>query len=286
MAVTFEQRQYGTYIVRSPRGVLEAVPERGGVITSWQVDGQELFYLDQERFRDPSLSVRGGNPILFPICGNLPDNTYSVGGQSFTLKQHGFARELPWAVSTTDGDLTVTLESSDRTLPHYPFAFLVSFTYSLIDTPTGCTLAIQQTVTNRSAESMPFALGFHPYFEIADKATLEYTIPAEQYWNNVTKVVEPYTGTLDLSQPELDLAFTPLGSPHIAFRFDGKALDIATDPVFRTFVFWTVAGKDFVCLEPWTAPRNALNTGEDLLHLAPGASQSFAVHFTASFPTT
>ncbi|MFM7450793.1 MAG: aldose epimerase, partial [Leptolyngbyaceae cyanobacterium] len=43
-------------------------------------------------------------------------------------------------------------------------------------------------------------------------------------------------------------------------------------PEFSTLVFWTLKGKDFYCLEPWTAPRNALNTGENLLHLAPGAS--------------
>ncbi|NJK33567.1 MAG: aldose epimerase [Oscillatoriales cyanobacterium SM2_2_1] len=284
--VTFEQRQYGTYIVRSPRAVLEVVPERGGIVTRWQVDGQELFYLDEERFRDPSLSVRGGNPILFPICGNLPENSYTVGGQAYTLKQHGFARELSWAGSSSSNGITVTLQSSDRTRPHYPFEFLVSLTYGLTDTPSGSALTVQQTFTNHSEVPMPFAVGFHPYFAIADKNSLHYTIPASQCWNNVLKAVEPYNGTLDLSQPELDLAFTPLSEPRLQFQYDGKTLDIATDAAFRTFVFWTVQGKDFVCLEPWTAPRNALNTGEDLLHLAPGQSQSLEVTFTASCPST
>jgi len=27
--------------------------------------------MDTERFKDPTLSVQGGIPLLFPICGNL-----------------------------------------------------------------------------------------------------------------------------------------------------------------------------------------------------------------------
>lgn len=33
---------------------------------------------------------------------------------------------------------------------------------------------------------------------------------------------------------------------------------------------WTEEGKDFVCVEPWMAPPNALNTGRDLQKVAPG----------------
>jgi galactose mutarotase-like enzyme len=36
-------------------------------------------------------------------------------------------------------------------------------------------------------------------------------------------------------------------------------------------VVWTVAGKGYVCLEPWTAALDALNTGEGLTELPPGA---------------
>jgi galactose mutarotase-like enzyme len=40
------------------------------------------------------------------------------------------------------------------------------------------------------------------------------------------------------------------------------------------WVVWTVQGKDYVCLEPWTAPANALNTGESLIFLEPGGSHA------------
>jgi galactose mutarotase-like enzyme len=51
---------------------LLVVPERGGLITGWRCNGVEWLYLDVQRFADPSKLVRGGIPVLFPICGGLP----------------------------------------------------------------------------------------------------------------------------------------------------------------------------------------------------------------------
>lgn len=93
-AIALQQQQYKTYILSdsSAQSRLEVVPERGGIITSWPIQSQELLYLDAERFANPDLTVRGGIPILFPICGNLFDNTYTYNGQQYKLKQHGFAQ--------------------------------------------------------------------------------------------------------------------------------------------------------------------------------------------------
>ena len=43
-------------------------------------------------------------------------------------------------------------------------------------------------------------------------------------------------------------------------------------PDFVRWVVWTLAGRDFICLEPWTAPGNALNTNEHLIVLPGGQS--------------
>ena len=58
----------------------------------------EILYFDQERYADPSKSIRGGIPVLFPICGNLPE-MFCRWMASTILKQHGFARDLPWQLS-------------------------------------------------------------------------------------------------------------------------------------------------------------------------------------------
>ena len=247
---------------------LEVVPARGGLITQWQVQGHNLLYLDRERFADPSLSVRGGIPILFPICGNLPENTYRVGDQAFQLKQHGFARDLPWQVQAqTAHQITLLLESQPTTLAHYPFPFQVQVTYTL----AGTHLILHQRVLNQGERPMPFCWGLHPYFEAPDKTALGVDIPATEFQDQITQQRHPFTGTLDWQVSELDLAFAPLSANTTALLDTRRNVKITLsfDPDFSTVVVWTVQGKNYCCLEPWTAPRNALNTGDHLLTLSP-----------------
>ncbi len=275
------------------QSALTIYPDRGGIATSWKVSDRELMYLDADRFNDPSLSVRGGFPILFPICGNLPDNAYTIpqgggsanDGKQYALKQHGFARDMPWQVThqstTTEASLTVTLESTEATRQVYPFDFSVSFTYRL----RGGQLVIEQNYTNKSATPMPFSSGLHPYFLALDKEQLTFQIAADSYQEKQTGEIHPFAGKFDFSQAEIDAAFTNVSSK-IATATDAQqqlTISMTTSPQYRTVVFWTVRGKDFYCLEPWTAPRNSLNTGVDLLHVAPGETLSTQIAFAAKF---
>ncbi|WP_309742626.1 aldose epimerase [Chamaesiphon sp. OTE_20_metabat_361] len=285
--VTKQSQIEPIYVLNDTRSQssLTVFPDRGGIATSWRVGDRELLYLDAERFTDPKLSVRGGIPILFPICGNLPDNTYSIGDKQYALKQHGFARELPWQVvsqsTDTDASLTVVLESNDQTRQVYPFDFSVSFTYRL----AGGDLIIDQTYTNKSATPMPFSTGLHPYFAAPAKDRLTFEIPADSYQEKQTGETHAFAGKFDFSQAEIDAAFTDVKANVAIVRDAGQQLTLtmASSPNYRTVVFWTVADKDFYCLEPWTAPRNSLNTGKDLLHVAPGETLNCKITFSAKF---
>lgn len=280
---------YPSYTLQDPdsQAHLTVVPERGGMITQWQVAGQELLYFDKERFADPNLSVRGGIPILFPICGNLPDNTYTFQGQTFHLNQHGFARDLPWRVEDASANsLSLSLQSSDQTLAVYPFQFQILFTYRLV----GSTLEIQQQFTNRSAETMPFTTGLHPYFLAENKQDLGFEIPADQGWDQKNQESIAFSGNFDFDRDEIDWALRPLLAPTATVRDDSRNLQIqisfAKDSIYSLLVFWTLKGKDYYCLEPWSGPRNALNTGDSLTHLPPGATLETGVTFRVDTPVT
>ncbi|XGV98931.1 MAG: aldose epimerase [Leptolyngbya sp. BL-A-14] len=274
-AIAVEQGQYKTYTLsnQATNTSLQIIPERGGIVTRWRVQGQEIFYLDEARLTDPALTVRGGIPILFPICGNLPDNTYTYNGQSYTLKQHGFARELPWTVvdqATDRGSITLSLTSNDQTRAVYPFDFQLLFTYTL----DGNTLIVHQRYENHADVPMPFSAGFHPYFQVLDKTQLEVDIPATHLLDQPTKTTRPFNGIFDFEQDEIDVAFTALSSQsaRVTDRAQGLRLTLTQGDEFSIMVFWTVKGKPFYCLEPWTAGRNAMNTGDRLIHLSPGTS--------------
>ncbi len=285
--VSSAQKQYNTYTLSddSTGSQIEVVPERGGIVTSWRINGQEVFYLDAERFTHPDLSVRGGNPILFPLCGNLPNDTYNVDGTDYKIKQHGFARELPWtatAQSESGGaSVTVELSSNAETKLVYPFDFHLAFTYVL----RGNTLEVRQEYKNLSSTPMPFSSGFHPYFLCGDKSTIAVDIPSGSYQDNRTKENFAFDGKFDFEQDEIDSVFGKLSSRSTSVTDNDRKLKIAIDyDDFCTYlVFWTVKGKDFYCLEPWSATRNSLNTKEYLTVLEPNASCTAVMQITANF---
>lgn len=283
-AIAIEQQQYKTYVLSHGNAQVAVVPERGGIITRWQVQGQEIFYMDNERFKDSTLSVRGGIPLLFPICGNLPEDTYTLNDQTYKLQQHGFARNLPWEAteqSTEDGaSVTVSLKSDETTRASYPFDFELNFVYTL----RGNTLELRYRHTNLSKRPMPFATGIHPYFAVADKGKLTLALPSTEYKIKGGAEVYPFSG-FDFDQEEIDFAFINLtgSSATVTDRGRNLKLTLEYDDHYSTLVFWTVKGKDFYCLEPWSAPRNALITGEHLLQALPGATVETVVKMTVEF---
>ncbi|MGB3266035.1 MAG: aldose epimerase [Microcoleus sp.] len=286
-AIALKQKQYKTYILsdETANSALEVVPERGGIAISWLVEGKEMFYLDAERFANPDLTVRGGIPILFPICSNLPDNTYTHKGVERKLKQHGFARDLPWTATeqVTDGcaAITLVLNSDEKTQAVYPFDFQVAFTYQI----KGNSLEILQEYTNMGTEPMPFSSGLHPYFLAPDKTNLRFEIPGMQYRDQNTHSKGYFTGAFDPALPEIHVSFDELTglAAIVTDAARNLRLTLSYSSSYGKLVFWMVEGKDFYCLEPWTAPRNALNTGEHLIYLPPGATCQMLVRMTATF---
>ncbi|TRU80704.1 MAG: aldose epimerase [Microcystis novacekii Mn_MB_F_20050700_S1] len=279
--ITQNQNQYLTYCLKDEDAdaYLEVVPARGGIITRWQICGEDILYLDRERFKEPNLSVRGGVPILFPVCGNLPDNTYQHQGRNYTLKQHGFARDLPWQVSKqsseTAANLTLELNSNEATRQVYPFDFKLIFNYQL----QGNSLKIHQKFINLSPEKMPFSIGFHPYFQVTDKTRLSFDIPSSQYLDQPTKTLHSYSGNFDFNLEEIDAAFPQITRHQSSFSdsYHQRQIVIGYDDLYTTLVFWTLKDKNYICLEPWSAPRNALNTGEHLTYLEANSSREAIV---------
>jgi galactose mutarotase-like enzyme len=245
-------------------------PERGAIVTSFCIAERELLYLDESTLLDASKNVRGGIPILFPSPGKLEADTWHFAGQRGVLRQHGFARNQPWAVvSEAASEIKLRLASDSQTLAQFPWPFRLELAFSL----QGRRLRISSRVQNEGESVLPFALGYHPYFHVNDKQHAHIDTRATRAFDNVTKRVGPFTG-FDLTANEVDVHLLDHGSSASTLHLpDGARIRLSASPEFSRWVVWTVAGKDFVCLEPWTAPGNALNTGELLSLLNPFAHQ-------------
>ncbi len=251
---------------------VEIAPKRGALVTSMRVFGRELLYLDQGTLEDASKSVRGGIPVLFPSPGKLEGDAYREGDRTFEMKQHGFARTLPWNVLGTRAErsasVTLGLASNKSTLSQYPWAFHASLSFSLSD----AVLRITSKVWNDAGSELRFGLGYHPYFAVDDKAHVRVDTNATRAFDNVKKQAVPFRG-FDFTGGEVDLHLLDHGSTESALHFrDGARIDVRASPEFGRWVVWSLPGKPFVCVEPWTCPGNALNTGERLIRLAPGGA--------------
>jgi galactose mutarotase-like enzyme len=259
------------------------VPERGAIVTQFRVGERDLLFLDESTLAGQG-NVRGGIPLLFPSPGRLTGDHFEQGGLAGSMKQHGFARNAVWTVGPLDtpGDAraTLSIESTADTLQAFPWHFHLSVTYVL----RGRKLRLETEVTNTGRRSMPFAFGIHPYFLVrdADKGRTRIATKATRAFDNVTKTEVPFGG-FDLTAKEVDLHLLDHGSTASELAWaDGSRMAVRGSEDFGRWVVWTLAGRDFVCLEPWTAPADALNTGASLIELAPGARRELTIELAYS----
>ncbi|MDA8211731.1 MAG: aldose epimerase [Clostridia bacterium] len=272
---TWEDK-FSFHELKQEDSLLRVVPARGGIITEWVVDGQPVLYLDRETLMDTSQNIRGGIPILFPICGPLQDGQYRWENNHYRMKQHGLARNLPWKVTQVevgDREASLTLETAGNpdTRLAFPFDFRLVFSYIL----KADSLTIKQRYLNKSDTDMPFYAGFHPYFYAPDRRAVRLNIPAAtgSCRNLLTRTVEPFSGVLNLEgKAEANYVLDRLTGNRVSFGNLGTGREVVLEFAgeFKYIVLWALEGKDFVCVEPWMADNYALNTGKGLHKLGPG----------------
>jgi galactose mutarotase-like enzyme len=256
-------------------------PTRGGMVTRFIVRDTNVLYLDADTLRDATKNVRGGIPVLFPIAGRLADDKYQVDGTTYTMKQHGFARNMPWAIVDQAADqataggarLGLALTPSAMTRAQYPFEFRLALTYVLYEGR----LTVQTRISNTGAQPMPIHPGLHPYFQLADhhKAAARVVTDATEAWDNTSGKLIALREPIDLAGDVVDLHVLDHWPRTVRLTRPGDHdLELSLGVPDRVLVVWTERGRDFVCVEPWTARANALNDGSALVVPPGGAHET------------
>lgn len=110
------------------------------------------------------------SPILFPFVGAEVNDTYRFEGNSYTMPQHGFARDCEFTFVEKEGSRIVfSLESSEATRENYPFDFVLKVEYSLLNNE----LLVKWTVENTGEGKMYYAIGAHPAFNLPEEIARE-----------------------------------------------------------------------------------------------------------------
>ena len=274
MRIELFDKDKGIYIFQLDKdNYIKFCPERGGVITNWVSAGNEILYFDEKRFIDKTKSIRGGIPILFPICGNLNTSSSVFGKNYLQLKQHGFARDLHWQYRLNDSEksLCLFLSESQITKQYYPFDFELRIDVNL---KVNC-LEFGIIIQNKTDIPMPINFGLHPYFKVSDFKNLDFIYNPLNCQNQERNIL---SNTLDeLKNINLGVDLLMYTSGKSAFRDKVfKRQVILNHPYpFDLGVIWSDPPRRMICLEPWTSPRNSFVDGFRNIMIPSNNSQKF-----------
>lgn len=220
-------------------------------------------------------------PLLFPIVGQVENNQYRIGDQTYSLSQHGFARDFLFEIKEQDSARVVfSLKSNEVSLKLYPYQFELLVSYSL----EAKRLRIQYEVINTDKQTIYFSIGAHPGFVCpfsAEEQFGDYELRFEQketaqrllfakgllseeksaYLHH--EDVIPLSHSLfdndaiilqGLSSKWVDLK-SKKGKQTLRFHFEG----------FPLLAFWTQPGKNapYLCIEPWFGVADVRGANKD-----------------------
>jgi galactose mutarotase-like enzyme len=77
----------------------------------------------------------------------------------------------------------------------------------------------------------------------------------------------------------IDLLAEPAAAVRLIDCGSGSAVELEPEPPLNLAVVWTDPPRPMVCLEPWTAPRGSLASGDRCLWLQPGERQQLRCRY-------
>lgn len=289
--------------------VVSIVPSVGNNSYDMQVNGKPVFwspYSSVAEYRSKPAFL--GNPFLEPWANRLDHDGYFANGKSYILNPalknyrydpnhhpiHGLVSYSDaWQAAGTGTDdgawVTSRLEfwRYPELMAQFPFAHTIEMTYRLREG----VLEVRTSIENMSNEPMPLAIGYHPYFRLADThrdswrvhvAARDHVLLSQALIpTGETKAVD-LPDPVSLASAQLDDVFTNLirgADGRAEFWVDNGAqrISVLYGPKYKVAVVYAPPGRDFICFEPMTAVTNAFNLAHEgkyreLDHIAPRAS--------------
>ena len=272
MKVNSVDNKKGIYVFQlDEKNYIKFCPNRGGLITNWVSEGREILYFDEKRFIDKTKSIRGGIPILFPICGNLDIPNSLFGKKYMPFMQHGFARDLQWqhCLNEQKNSLCLILQDTEKTKTFYPFNFELKIEVSL---KINC-LKFIINIQNKTNIEMPINFGLHPYFNISDFKNLNFIDNPLNCQDQKNNSLRNTFDELKNINNGIDLLMYTSGRSSFQDDFFKRQVTLMHPSPFDLGVIWSDPPRKMVCLEPWTSPRNSLLNGLRKISIPPNSLQ-------------
>lgn len=274
-------------------GDLDAVflPGQGMLCASLRHRGVEMLRRVDDLDALASKGSTAGIPFLHPWANRLAQAHYRQAGQDVRLDpkspllhfddrglpMHG----VPWSMlvweltESTRDSLRARLDwTRTRLLALFPFRHQLEMAVRL---DSGA-LCIETTLIASPQQAVPVSFGFHPYLGIADVPRPQWhlQLPAMHRLSLdvhgiPTGAEEPFAAfDAQIGELGFDDGFAlPQDQATFSISGGGRRIKIEFLSGYRYAQIFAPRGKDFIAIEPMTAPTSALTSGRGLTILPP-----------------
>mgnify|MGYP000366363470 FL=1 len=280
--------------------------KKGGELISFKVNGEEKIHQGEQCMdENGKIYWKRHSPILFPVVGKLKKNQTLIGGRTYELMQHGFARDLDFEpITKLDHFHSYVLKSNKYTLTRYPYEFELYNTYRTEENK----LTTIYKVINTGDTNMPFGIGGHPAFKInsEDLKNENYYLEFEEDEDKIhfLYLVDGLIGT-EYAKNRIDdkrriyinkdtfnndaLIMKGITSSKISLkkRDTNKTVLTMDFSGFPYLAVWSKPNAPFICIEPWKTTADTVKSSgvftqkTDIIILKP--NEEFECKYTVEF---
>jgi aldose 1-epimerase len=275
-------------------GELEAVflPGRGMLCASLRHQNAEILRRIEDLETAAANGSTAGITLLHPWANRLADSYYRAAGREVNLDpsspllhldEHGQAMhgvpwsQLSWKVTEARQDsLSAQLDwTSSDLLAIFPFRHRLEITATL--RPDG--LVLNTSLVASPDGPVPVSFGFHPYFGVPELPRAQWRLELPAMSRLVldgrgipTGEEEAFDGfDAQLGETNFDDCFALLdASMSLTLSGAGRRISVDFLSGYGYAQVFAPKGKDYVALEPMTAPTSALTSGLGLHLVEPG----------------
>ena len=205
------------------------------------------------------------SPILFPVIGQLYNDTYLVKGKEYHLPKHGLVRISKFRlINQSEHEITLSLHANEETQKRYPFHFEMVLKYTLEKNKVITTCIVK----NNDTQVLPFQLGFHPGFYYPFQNNMQ--APCDITFEHTETIMGNENVThLSLEQENLFYPRNTINimnpvSNTVSYHNDTQCIQLDITGFTRLAIWRKEPDTPFICIEPQHGGGDSKDTITDI----------------------
>lgn len=252
--------------------------EYGAAISKFVLNGKTIISTPK-KVNNPHTYA---SSILFPFANRIESGTYTYNGNTYNLNKneitkthaiHGLIYNKQFNIESYDlesekASIVFSYTSKEDEFKGFPFCFRIQLKYSINYNK----LLLDVTVKNLSSQTLPFSLGWHPYFFSESIVDRQLELETKSKLVNNKSMIPIGIKEENLTNISIDRDFDDcykLINNNVVYKTDDYELKLSSNSKNNYLQIFTPNNPNLVAIEYMTAPPNCFNDCIDLMQLEP-----------------